>query len=338
MGEREWHHDPFYVNSVNVRYSLQYSIDSWGGNARLNHCQHNWPSQLLPCSMKDLELLIAYTLIVTLFILLSLDVIVQWHYQYKRSLQYLIWILFSILYVTVAAILLTFIERDQTGSQSTTCQALLNWLIADSLWVSLGLQVCQWNHSLLWVILLMFDQTSIMWRFCRILKRKQSTHVFNLNLMGTISQPQLFILIILTVVISLQTVTFTVPCHIIALNIHAFILTFSNSLAYLVAFIPEYHVQKYHVWPEWARKQTQGMVCTTILACLAVVASLLLLTMVLTEHCTWCSFVQVCRVSSQYHSLTWSVGDYLSVCQRRIMSRAADLKEFLQGSRCKKPT
>jgi len=93
--------------------------------------------------MGDLELPIAYALIVTLFVLLSLDVIVQWHYQYKRSLQYLIWILFPILYVTVAAILLTFIERDQTGPQPTTCQALLNWLIAGSLWVSLGLQVCQ---------------------------------------------------------------------------------------------------------------------------------------------------------------------------------------------------
>lgn len=40
--------------------------------------------------MKDLELPIAYALIVTLFVLLSLNVIVQWHYQYKRSLQYLI--------------------------------------------------------------------------------------------------------------------------------------------------------------------------------------------------------------------------------------------------------
>ena len=170
------------------------------------------------------------------------------------------------------------------------------------------------------------------------MKRKQSTHVFNLSLMGTISRPQLFILIISTVVIGLQTVTFAVPCRIIALNIRAFILTFSNSLAYLVAFISEYHVRKYHVWPERARKQTQGMVCTTILACLAVMASLLLLAMVLTGHCTWCSFVQVCRVSSQYHSLMWSVRDYSSVCQCRIMSRAADLEEFLQGSRCKKPT
>lgn len=99
--------------------------------------------------MEDLELPTVYALIVVLSVLLSLDFIVQWHYHHKRSSQYLIWILLPILYVTFAAGLLAFIERDRTSSQPTVYRALLNWLIAGSLWVSLGLQVRRWKLPLL---------------------------------------------------------------------------------------------------------------------------------------------------------------------------------------------
>lgn len=148
-----------------------------------------------------------------------------------------------------------------------------------------------------------------MWRFCSALKNSHFTRAFNIGHLGTFSRPQLLILAVSAVVVGLQAVTFAVPHHIVSLNIRGPILAFSNSLAYLVVFIPEYRVRKHRVrkytifsrieedeTPERARKQARGVLVTTILACLAVMASLSLLAAVLTGNCTWRSFVLVSRL------------------------------------------
>jgi len=234
------------------------------------------------CIMRGIKLQTAYALVVTLFLLLSLDFIVQWHYCHKRSLLYLcIRILCPNSYITF-----TFLA---------TYRVLLSWLISGSLWVCLDLKARHQKHLLLQDSWLTLRQALIIWRFCRLLKDDKYGRAYKVLQFGswqmTFSIYQLLLIAVLLIVIALHAVAFDMPHHHNDCYICTSILAFSNCLVSLLALISAYYVWKreHHY-----QKKAQGMVVTSEITCLAAVSSLRLLRL-LTNCCDWPKIILISR-------------------------------------------
>lgn len=232
--------------------------------------------------MGDIELITTYTLISTLSLLLSLDLIIQWHYRHERSLLYLCTrIVRPISYITF-----TFLA---------TYGVLLGWLIPGSLWVCLGLKARRQKHLLLRGSLLTLGQALIIWRFCRLLKDGGYSRAYKVLQFGsrqmTFSIYQLLLIAVLLIIIALHAVAFSMSHRHNNCYIRAPILAVSNCLVFLLASIPAYYLWKRgHDHQEKAR----GMVVTSGITCLAAVASLGLLGL-LANRCDWPEIILVSR-------------------------------------------